>query len=52
MEELYKAVNKYLENPTLDADGRKCVVANEAGPYRGNAGKIIGEHILSLVHSN
>jgi hypothetical protein len=52
MEELYKAVNKYLDNPTSDANGRKCIVANEAGPYRGNAGKIIGEHILSLVHSN
>ena len=49
MEELYKAVNKYLDNPTSDANGRKCIVANEAGPYRGNAGKIIGEYILSLV---
>ena len=49
-EELYMALNKYLDNPTIDANGRKRIVENEAGPFRGNAGEMIGSHILSLVH--
>ena len=49
-EKLYMALNKYLDNPTIDANGRKRIVENEAGPFRGNAGEMIGSHILSLVH--
>ena len=49
MEDLYSAVNDYLENPASDSSGRKRIVENEAGPFRGNAGEMIGKHILSLV---
>ncbi len=49
MDELYDAVNQYLENPNLDEEKRKLIIKNEAGPYRGNAGEKIGRYILSLV---
>ncbi len=49
MEDLYSAVNDYLENPASDSSARKRIVENEAGPYRGNAGEMIGKHILSLL---
>ena len=52
MEELYEAVNKYLDSPASDSNGRKRIVANETGPFKGNASEIIGNHILSLVCSN
>lgn len=49
MEELYGAINSYLDNPLLDAKGRELIKRNEAGPFRGNAGEMIGNHILSLA---
>lgn len=49
MNELYTALNQYLENPDLDREGRGEIIQNEAGPYRGEAGRKIGRHILSLV---
>ncbi len=47
--ELYEAINLYLDNPETDAGGREMIKENEAGPFCGNAGEMIGKHILSLV---
>ena len=49
MNELYEAINQYLDNSNLDEEKRQLLVQNEAGPYRGNAGETIGRHLLSLV---
>lgn len=49
MDELYDAVNLYLDAPEIDAAGRELIVKNEAGPFRGNAGETIAKHILSLA---
>ncbi len=49
MEELYSTVNEYLDSPTSNETGRKKIVINEAGPFPGNAGEMIGQHILSLL---
>lgn len=49
MDELYEVINEYLENPEIDAEGRKLIVEKAAGPFHGNAGKMIGDHILSLA---
>ncbi len=49
MDELYGAVNQYLDDPSLDKEKREYIKENEAGPYRGNAGEKIGHYLLSLV---
>ena len=49
MDELYDAVDGYLNKPETDAEGRELIVKNEAGPFRGNAGDTIGKHILFLA---
>lgn len=46
--ELIDAINSYLKNPSLDEAQRKLVAQQECGPCPGNAGKNIGNHILSL----
>jgi hypothetical protein len=48
-EELVERINAYLRNPRLDADGRARIVAQESGPHHGNAGRRIGEFILTLL---
>ena len=52
VDELYDAVNEYLDNPDLDAEGRVLIKENEAGPFPGKAGKTIGCHLLRLVGIN
>jgi len=49
MDELYTAVNNYLENPDLDKEGRMRLRLSEAGPYCGNAGEMIAKQILSVI---
>jgi hypothetical protein len=49
MDELYDALNHYLDDHCLDAEKRELIKENEAGPFRGNAGKTIGRYLLSLV---
>jgi len=49
MNELYDAVNLYLDKPETDEAGRELIIKNEAGSFRGNAGETIGNHILSLA---
>jgi len=49
MDELYDAINQYLDNPDLDAKKRELIKEEEAGPFRGRAGEMIGRHLLSLI---
>ncbi len=49
MSELYSALNQYLVNPDTDREGRERIIQNEAGPFKGEAGKTIGRYILGLV---
>lgn len=50
-EELFDAVNAYLENPALDREGRKRIVDQEVPRNRGCAGRAIGEHVLDVVYA-
>jgi hypothetical protein len=46
---LIDAVNRYLDDPTLDREGRQRIVDQEIPVNRGCAGRAIGEHIISLL---
>jgi len=48
-EELIDAINRYLHDCKLDAQGRGIIRQNEIGPNRGCAGKHIGQRLLSLL---
>lgn len=48
-DELIEAVNRYLEDPSLDREGRQRIVDQEVSAHRGYAGRAIGEHILALL---
>lgn len=50
MDELLNAINLYLKNPLMDTENRKIVVENEAGPYKGNAGEKIAEHVSAILN--
>lgn len=52
MDELYDAINQYLDDPHLDREKRELLKQKEAGPFRGDAGETIGRHLLSLVNLN
>lgn len=52
MDELYDAINQYLDDPCLDAEKRELIRENEVGPFRGNAGEMISRHLLNLIGSN
>lgn len=49
LNELYSAINDYLDDPTLDREGRKRLAKFEAGPYHGNAGRMIANQISDLL---
>jgi hypothetical protein len=51
MEDLFDTINGYLDDPTLDSKERRVIVENETGPFRGNAGETIANHIYSLVNN-
>lgn len=48
-DELIVAVRDYLADPARDAEGRKRIVEQEAGPNPGNAGTAIAERLLMLT---
>lgn len=48
-DELIEQINRYLENASLHADGRKLMVANECGVNLGRAGRAVGQTILDSV---
>lgn len=47
-EELITSINNYLNNPSLNKKQRKILVDQEAGPFRGTAGKKIAGIIETL----
>lgn len=49
IEELIDVVNAYLRDPALDSEGRADIREIEAGPFKGNAGSQIAEHLLALA---
>ena len=48
-DEMIAQVAAYLADPAKDHAGRRAIVEAEAGPFRGSAGRAIGDHLLSLV---
>jgi hypothetical protein len=48
-EECIAAINRYLENQQLDAEGRKRIRETECGPLDGRAGERLAAGILRLV---
>ena len=50
MDELFEAINSYLDNPGLDARQRASLKAEEAGPFPGEAGETIGRYLSSLAY--
>ena len=47
-EECIRLINRYLEDPTLDAEGRKRAREDDCGPLDGQAGRRIAERIVRL----
>jgi hypothetical protein len=45
-QQVIDAINTYLENPSLDMDGRNLIRAEECGRNLGRAGRTIGEKLL------
>lgn len=48
-EELVRHVQAYLDDPTLDADGRRIIREQQCGRLDGKAGRRIAGHLLALV---
>jgi len=46
---MIKSVRLYLEDPTLDSEGRRKIVEEEVGPNRGTAGVAIGHRLFELA---
>jgi len=51
-EELITSINDYLNNPSLNKEQRKVLVRQEAGPYKGTAGKKIAEIMMNLLQDS
>lgn len=47
-EECLSLINQYLENPALDAAGRKWIRETDCGPLDGRAGERIAQRLASL----
>ena len=50
-QQLISQINDYLLCTGKGREGRKKIVVQEAGPNKGKAGFVIGEHILSLLEN-
>ena len=48
-DELIERINRYLEDASLDAEGRQRMVAGECGVNLGRAGRAVGQTILDSV---
>jgi hypothetical protein len=48
-EEMVAEVQRYLSDPGRDAEGRRRIVEQEAGPNRGQAGRAIAAEILAFA---
>lgn len=51
-EELIRQINVYLENPALDREGRKRLVAEQCGVMDGKAGERIANFLLKQIHEH
>ena len=47
--EMIKSINSYLENPSLNSEGRRKIFEQETGPFHGNASNKIADKILELI---
>lgn len=47
--ELIEQINMYLDNPALDSEGRKRIVAEHCGPQDGKCGERIAKYILDFI---
>jgi len=52
MKELLDLINTYLEDPSLDREGRQKLAEQECGKIDGCAGKRIANHILEMSQTN
>ena len=50
--QLVELINEALAKPTADATNRQHIVQTECGPFQGNAGEKIAQHITRLLHNN
>jgi hypothetical protein len=48
-DELIDNIKFYLDNPSADEENRLEIVNNEAGPFKGSAGKAVGEYISTIA---
>jgi len=51
-EELITSINDYLNNPSLNKKQREVLVEQEAGPFKGTAGKKIAEIMMNLLQDS
>ena len=47
-EELIRDINQYLANPSLDREGRRCLINEQCGKLDGRAGKRIADFIWNI----
>ncbi len=51
-EELLQLIDRYLQDPTLDAEERRLLAQQECGPTDGHAGERIGQFLLGLLRTS
>lgn len=49
LSELVRSTNEYLQDPTIDRAGRDVIVAGNAAPIDGGAGKRVAEAVIQLL---
>jgi hypothetical protein len=49
-EECIRLINRYLDNPTIDAEGRRRARQEDCGPLDGQAGRRIAEALCQLAN--
>ena len=49
MNELVKAINEYLEDPTKDFDGRKRIIEEFVAPLDGKAGERLAKTVVKNI---
>ncbi len=47
--QLIDCINKSLENPKTGKEGRRLIREQETGPFPGNAGETVANHIINLL---
>ena len=52
IDELVRHIQAYLDNPSLEAEGRQKIREQQCYRLDGNSGRRVGEHILSLLKAD